>query len=41
MPTALTGIFNNGVAGMLAFSEGMGAISDNIANQNTVGYKRV
>jgi len=26
---------------MMAFSEGMGAISDNIANQNTVGYKRV
>jgi len=41
MSTALQGIFNNGVAGMLAFEQGMGAISDNIANQNTVGYKRV
>jgi len=41
MPTGLSGIFNNGVAGMLAFSEGMGALSDNISNQNTVGYKRV
>lgn len=41
MATALTGIFNNGVAGMLAFSQAMGTISDNISNQNTVGYKRV
>jgi flagellar hook protein FlgE len=41
MAVGLSGILNNGVAGMLAFSEGMGAISDNIANQNTVGYKRV
>ena len=41
MSTALQGIFHNGVAGMLAFEQGMGAISDNISNQNTVGYKRV
>ena len=41
MATALQGIFHNGVAGMLAFEQGMGAISDNIANQNTVGYKKV
>lgn len=41
MGTELNGIFHNGVAGMLAFEQGMGAISDNIANQNTVGYKRV
>lgn len=41
MSTALTGIFSNGVAGMMAFSEAMGTISDNISNQNTVGYKRV
>ncbi len=41
MTVGLQGIFHNGVAGMLAFEQGMGAISDNIANQNTVGYKRV
>lgn len=41
MATALTGIFSNGVAGMMATSQAMGAISDNISNQNTVGYKRV
>ena len=41
MSTALTGIFNNGVAGMMAFTQAIGGVSDNIANQNTVGYKRV
>jgi flagellar hook protein FlgE len=41
MATNLLGIFANGVAGMMATSQAMGAISDNIANQNTVGYKRV
>lgn len=41
MSTAISGIFNNGVAGMMAFSQAMGGVSDNIANQNTVGYKRV
>jgi flagellar hook protein FlgE len=37
----LSGIFNNGVASMMAFSEATGTLSDNIANLQTVGYKRV
>src|SRR5436309_1039020 len=39
--SSLGGIFNNGVAGLMAFTEAMGAVSDNIANMSTVGYKRV
>ncbi len=37
----LQGIFNNGVMGMMAFSEATGTLSDNIANLKTIGYKRV
>lgn len=38
--TSLNGIFDNGVLGMVAQSNAMGSISDNIANIDTVGYKR-
>jgi flagellar hook protein FlgE len=39
--SSLGGIFNNGVSGLLAFTQAMGAVTDNIANLTTVGYKRV
>jgi flagellar hook protein FlgE len=39
--SSLGGIFNNGVSGLMAFTEAMGAVTDNIANMNSVGYKRV
>ena len=39
--SSLGGIFNNGVSGMMAFTDAMGTVSDNIANINTVGYKKV
>src|SRR4051812_37791394 len=39
--SSLGGIFNNGVLGMMASTEAMGSVSDNIANMSTVGYKRV
>jgi flagellar hook protein FlgE len=38
---SLTGAFSTSVAGLYAFSEAMSSISQNIANQRTVGYKRV
>lgn len=38
--TSLNGIFSNGVQGMLAQSNAMGGLSDNIANVDTIGYKR-
>ena len=38
--TSLNGIFDNGVLGMIAQSNAMGTVSDNIANIDTVGYKR-
>jgi len=39
--SSLGGIMNNGVAGLMAFTDAMGAVTDNIANLSTVGYKRV
>ncbi len=38
--TSLNGIYSNGVMGMLAQSNAMGGLSDNIANLDTIGYKR-
>lgn len=38
--TSLNGIFDNGVLGMTAQSSAFGSISNNIANMDTVGYKR-
>jgi flagellar hook protein FlgE len=38
---SLTGAFSTSVAGLYAFSEAMSSISQNIANQRTIGYKRV
>lgn len=38
--TSLNGIFDNGVQGMTAQSNAFGSISNNIANIDTVGYKR-
>jgi len=38
--TSLNGIFSNGVNGMLAQTQAMGSVSDNIANIETTGYKR-
>ncbi len=37
---SLGGIFDNGVMAMMAQSQAMGAVSDNIANLATIGYKR-
>ncbi|MBI2235357.1 MAG: flagellar hook-basal body complex protein [Magnetospirillum sp.] len=36
----LWGAFNNASSAMMAMSYGMGSISQNISNMNTVGYKR-
>lgn len=36
---SLLGAFSDGISGMIAFSEAMGSISNNIANTRTVGYK--
>ena len=38
--TSLNGIYDNGVMGMLAQSNAMGGLSQNIANIDTIGYKR-
>jgi flagellar hook protein FlgE len=38
--TSLNGILDNGVMGMIAQSNAMGSVSDNIANIDTVGFKR-
>lgn len=38
--TSLNGIFDNGVMGMMAQSNAMGGVSNNIANISTIGYKR-
>lgn len=38
--TSLNGILSNGVQGMVAQSNAMSSVSDNIANISTVGYKR-
>lgn len=38
---SLTGIFAIGVSGVSAFSASLGATASNIANSQTVGYKRV
>jgi len=37
---SLYGAFNNGVSGLLAYSEAMGTVSQNLANMRTVGYRR-
>ena len=38
--TSLNGIYDNGVMGMMAQSQAMGGLSQNIANIDTIGYKR-
>ncbi|TVS00233.1 MAG: flagellar hook basal-body protein, partial [Rhodospirillales bacterium] len=38
---SLFGAMTSGVSGLVAQSSAMGAISDNITNVNTVGYKNV
>jgi flagellar hook protein FlgE len=38
---SLTGAFSTSVAGLFAYAESMSSISQNIANQRTIGYKRV
>jgi flagellar hook protein FlgE len=38
--SSLDGIFSNGVMGMMAQSQAMGGLSQNIANIDTIGYKR-
>jgi len=37
---SLGGVFDNGVMAMMAQSQAMGSVSDNIANIQTTGYKR-
>ena len=37
---SLLGAYNDGISGLLAFSEAMGSVSTNIANTRTVGYKQ-
>src|SRR5579883_1211920 len=38
--SSLNGIYDNGVMGMMAQSQAMGGLSQNIANIDTIGYKR-
>src|SRR5258708_33820734 len=38
--TSLGGIYDNGVMGLMAQSQAMGSISDNIANIQTTAYKK-
>lgn len=38
---SFSGLFSIGLSGLTAFSEGLAAVSSNIANSQTAGYKRV
>lgn len=37
---SLYGAYNNGVSGLLAYSDAMSTVSQNLANMRTVGYRR-